>query len=59
MITITNIVVEDVEDVNEFIYEVMEGLNFHKKHSPDFGFRVDVIDDKVEIKTIKLNECAN
>lgn len=59
MIMITTYKVKNIEDPEEFINNLVNGLKYYETRNIDFKFTLTYGEDSLEVKTIKLGVHAN
>lgn len=59
MISITTYKVKDIEDWEDFVNKMFNGLKYYETRNGDFSFKITCTEDMVELKTIKLGIHAN
>lgn len=56
---VTNYKIKDIQDFEDFLNNLYIGLEYYKKHHPDFKYKLSYSENNIELKTIKLNESSN
>jgi hypothetical protein len=59
MIKITTYKIQDIEDWDEFVNKLFNGLKYYETRNQDFSFKITYTKDQVELKTVKLGIHAN
>jgi hypothetical protein len=59
MIQLTTYKVTDIEDWEDFVNKLFNGLKYYETRNHDFKFKITYTKDMVEVKTLKLGVHAN
>lgn len=56
---ITTYKVKDIEDWEDFVNKMFNGLKYYETRNGDFSFNITYTEDTVTLKTVKLGIHAN
>lgn len=56
---ITTYKVEDIDDWEDFVNKLFNGLKYYETRNQDFKFKITCTEDTIEVKTLKLGVHAN
>lgn len=56
---ITNYKITDIENFEEFLNKLYNGLKYYEKRNLRFRFKLTFTEGNIELKTIRMNESIN